>query len=307
MNIHKPWQLIAVFLGSWLLIQLIYIAGVEWSRSDNQQAGIDTIANRVALDLSGLPLSGNAAYQVEQGETISRYIGTVNEELKQQGSPILLVELGPPDSLLKDAAISRVLVAPSYQLALTFSSVPRQYSDYFSFTCLVLAIVISALCYTRFRPVVTEKPDAAALLQTPKLIIDLRDRTLKNSSGGPAVVMANKPLCLYVALLEFCARDQETLLSQNKEMPEALQALANKYFLRLVELGHTVRKRPNFSNSLDKTLSDIRATLDEVYSTHPTLKANYYPPKAHGEGSRSKLHHYGLKKISAEDFELLGR
>lgn len=307
MSIGKRWQLLPIFLGFWLLLQLIYIAGVDWSRAENQQAGVDTVANRVALDMSRLPLSGNAAYQVERGEIISRYIGTINQELQRQASPVLLIELGPPERIAANAEIIKILVTPGDKLALTFYAAPRNIADYTSLTCLLLALILTALCYSRLRPDVVAEITPEDQLLNPRLILDLQQRTLRHSSGGPAVVMANKPICFYAALLEFCSRDNETLLSQNKDMPEELQTLANKYFLRLVELGHTVRKRPNFKNSLDKTLSDIRAVLDEVYSEQPSLKGNYYPPKAHGEGSRSKLHHYGLRQISDQDYEILGR
>ncbi|KKK93350.1 hypothetical protein LCGC14_2693760 [marine sediment metagenome] len=83
--------------------------------------------------------------------------------------------------------------------------------------------------------------------------------------------------------------------------------LANKYFYRLVELGHTVRKRPNFNNSLEKTLSEIRAALDEVLSEYPEEKELYYPPKAYGEGSRSRLHSYGLVNIRKGNIEIIGK
>ena len=97
------------------------------------------------------------------------------------------------------------------------------------------------------------------------------------------------------------------MLNQNKDVPEELLTLANKYFYRLVELGHTIRKRPNFTNSLEKTLSEIRAALDEVWQEQPEIKETYYPPKAHGEGSRSRLHHYGLKAIEIADIEVIGK
>ena len=119
--------------------------------------------------------------------------------------------------------------------------------------------------------------------------------------------LANKPLCFYTALIEFCIAHPDILLNQNKELPSELITLANKYFLRLTELGHTIRKRPNFSNSLEKTLSEIRAALDEIFVDDVELKALLFPPKAHGEGSRSKLHHYGLKLQNMELVEIIGK
>ena len=97
------------------------------------------------------------------------------------------------------------------------------------------------------------------------------------------------------------------VLNQNKDVPDELIDIADKYFHRLIALGHTIRKRPNFSSSLEKTLSEIRAALDDVMAEHIELKAKYYPPKAHGEGSRSKIHSYGLINVALTDIELIGK
>ena len=59
--------------------------------------------------------------------------------------------------------------------------------------------------------------------------------------------------------------------------------------------------------ALEKTLSEIRAALDEILRQSPDLKAKLYPPKAHGEGSRSKLHSYGLKNLAESDYEIRGK
>ena len=89
-------------------------------------------------------------------------------------------------------------------------------------------------------------------------------------------------------------------------MPTELLALANKSFGRLIELGHTKRKRPDFNANLDKTLSEVRAALDEVFVRYSKEKETYYPPRAQGEGSRSKQHSYALPSIREEDIEIVG-
>lgn len=303
MTAKGDWKLLLVFISFTLLLQVIYILGVDWSRAYNRMEGMEAVAGRVALDMARLPLASQAAYEVEQGEVVAGYIQRLNDELERQQSPVLLLDIGA----LPQGRLSKTLITPTRELVLTFAEQPRVWINYFSPVTLLLALLLTLLYRTRLISVPRPREEVTEELSAPRLIIDLQQRTLRNSSGGEPVVMANKPLCFYVALLEFSAEDKETLLSQNKEMPEALQALADKYFMRLIELGHTVRKRPNFKNSLEKTLSDIRAVLDEVYSQHPDLKVAYYPPKAHGEGSRSRLHHYGLKLISTEDYEILGR
>ena len=98
----------------------------------------------------------------------------------------------------------------------------------------------------------------------------------------------------------------EQALPPHKDVPGDLIILANKTFGRLIELGHTKRKRPDFNANLDKTLSEIRAALDEVFNGYSVEKERYYPPRAQGEGSRSKQHSYALTQLSLEDVEIIG-
>ncbi|XQF91352.1 hypothetical protein ACOBV8_20375 (plasmid) [Pseudoalteromonas espejiana] len=60
--------------------------------------------------------------------------------------------------------------------------------------------------------------------------------------------LANKPLCFYLALIEYCKDNSDVVLNQNKYVPDELIELA-QVFYRLIELGHTIRKRPNFNSS----------------------------------------------------------
>ena len=139
------------------------------------------------------------------------------------------------------------------------------------------------------------------------MLVDLPNKRLVNAVTGKIVELSNKPLCFYCALLEFSIENENPVLNPNKELPEELMELANKYFFRLIELGHTIRKRPNFNNNLEKALSEIRAGLDELFMDDVKRKATFYPPKAIGEGSRSKLHNVALLSISGKDIEFLGK
>jgi hypothetical protein len=140
-----------------------------------------------------------------------------------------------------------------------------------------------------------------------KLIINLNSKTLSNGLKESEVQIPNKPFCFYIALLDYCINQKTPYLSHSNNVPEDLLSGANKYFYRLIELGHTKRKRPDFSTNLDKTLSEIRAALDTVFLHHADDKEMFYPPKAQGEGSRSKLHNYALEHINAKQIEFIGR
>ena len=120
------------------------------------------------------------------------------------------------------------------------------------------------------------------------------------------MTLQNKPLCFYTALVKYCIDNPNESLPPHKDVPHELMALANKCFGRLIELGHTKRKRPDFNANLDKTLSEIRAALDEVFTGYIDEKETYYPPRAQGEGSRSKQHSFALPSIKEDDIEIIG-
>lgn len=140
-----------------------------------------------------------------------------------------------------------------------------------------------------------------------ELILDLENKCLRFGTTNVSTFLANKPLCFYAALLTYCQRYPGARLCQHAPLPEELLALANQYFLRLVALGHTIRKRPDFDMNLEKMLSEIRAALDELLLDHPHHKTFFYPPKALGEGSRSKVHNFALLHIAEAHWTIKGK
>src|SRR5690606_20984076 len=160
---------------------------------------------------------------------------------------------------------------------------------------------------------VQKDPQSLHSLQTPlqtpvnNLVLDLSRKELSLTNTDTRVALANKPLCFYAALLDYCQDHPHVRLCQHKLLPAELVELADNYFLRLVALGHTIRKRPDFNNNLEKNLSEIRAALDELFTAAPELKAFYYPPKARGEGSRSKTHSFALTQLPKESWQITGR
>ena len=92
----------------------------------------------------------------------------------------------------------------------------------------------------------------------------------------------------------------------HEPIPELLLDYADSTFKKLMDLGHTKRRQPDFSNNLDKTLSEIRAALDEVFETCPLEKNQFYPPKAQGEGSRTKKHSYAIESLDEKSLIFIG-
>ncbi|MCQ8878639.1 hypothetical protein NQT69_11560 [Pseudoalteromonas shioyasakiensis] len=282
------------------------------------QQQVVQIEKRIALDLPRLDLSNIFLKHSGNSAAITSYIERLNEEIP---SSIVRVNTIGDISISNGVTphievIKKQLLTSDSNVSVIFFIEHRfwQLRDVFAaLLCTLIAGAFGFWAVTIERSklgIISARKEAEqkALPEPLKLVVDLNTKTLANNHTPTATVaLANKPLCFYLALIEFCIENPDVLLNQNKNVPEELIEIANKYFYRLIELGHTIRKRPNFTNSLEKTLSEIRAALDEVLIDYPESKDIYYPPKAHGEGSRSRLHSYGLNQINCNDIEVIGK
>ncbi|MDK1287827.1 hypothetical protein [Pseudoalteromonas umbrosa] len=265
---------------------------------------------RVSLDKYRLPLADPMLNYSGDPDALKNYIKSINVSLQEQNSRVKLLEISNSPILPSEGEIVEQLNAPGNHTYILLK-INKGHNNFLLIFPFVLAVLNFALLknITREKYKAQSRPEKKNI--QPKKIalqIDLYSKTLQLSSDKEATVqLANKPLCFYLALLEYCKSYPDVSLNQNKDLPDELLDMADKYFHRLVALGHTIRKRPNFSNSLEKTLSEIRAALDELLLSTPDLKLKYYPPKAHGEGSRSKLHSYALTQIQEGDIEIIGK
>lgn len=298
-----------------ILLAVFFMANTVQTQHQEKLAQLQ-ILNRIALDLPHINLANAFLSHSGSEDDIKQYINQLNQQLKLSN----LVEVVAIDGISIKAVDERMatntLVTPSREITVVFSQA-HQYSTAFFIVVVLMGALASAFIIALIRMRDIKINSLSALNkdnqeQAENIVsivkIDLNNKTLGlNTNHELAVALANKPLCFYLALIEFCVEHPTITLNQNKGVPDELIELANKYFYRLTQLGHTIRKRPNFTNSLEKTLSEIRAALDELLIDHPELKDIYYPPKAHGEGSRSRLHSYGLSNISVSDIEVIGK
>lgn len=277
------------------------------------------IEKQVALDLPLIALSNELLKHSGNQHAVQDYLIKLNEILGIRH--LQLVKIIPKSSkpiLLQNNQFERSLKSSTTHVSLVFEKNVQFWSENRFLICL-LFFVVSIILSQWLKHILEAPASVNNALFTPSsnkvgkpqslsLVIDLNTKTLSNNFNPEhSVCLANKPLCFYLALIEYCKDNSDVVLNQNKYVPDELIELANKYFYRLIELGHTIRKRPNFNSSLEKTLSEIRAALDEVLSEHTELKEIYYPPKAYGEGSRSRLHSYGLVNIGKGNIEIKGK
>lgn len=298
-----------------LVLQFVAITGQLLSYQSTLHQAIDKVERRISLDSAFLDVGNQTLQTPVNSFAIWQYTTMLNKELSERGYPVLVKSI--QGEVFESESITKVNFPKSHTTVLINAEqridieiVSKSFSSAlgFSWAALIASLLITPMFAINTRTTAKQRAQRAEALlpPTPKLIINLEDKTISNGVTDNVVILQNKPLCFYTALVKFCIENPEAPLPVHKDVPSELVALANKCFGRLIELGHTKRKRPDFNANLDKTLSEIRAALDEVFANFVTEKETYYPPRAQGEGSRSKQHSYALPKITLADIEIIG-
>ncbi len=305
MIIIKPIHIFSTTV--FIFLTLLFYFGQESKIVQTVALQSEQVAKRVSLDANSLPLAEPLFNYAGNQQEIDIYIKQLNQQLDTLDSRVKVKSI----STVKPTKEMFLELFANYKTIYIVLIVDRNHIKY-TYIIVLLFTLANALLYRKvFKKHIENKVrKSIASVETikPKLVIDLYSKSLFiEGNTDIQSQLANKPLCFYLAMIEFSYAHPDLNLHLNKDVPTELLTIAEKYFHRLSVLGHTVRKRPNFSNSLEKTLSEIRAALDEILRQSPDLKAKLYPPKAHGEGSRSKLHSYGLKNLAESDYEIRGK
>lgn len=292
-------------------LQVVAVTAQYFSLQSSIHKAIDNVERRIILDSAFLDVGNKTLNTPVNQFAIYRYLERLNDTLKQKGYPILVkgvqgIETNSEDFSLYSHAISSTFINAEQEITVSLRSKTAFSLLTFSWGAFLASLLMSPLFSITNKKIQRQKVLEEAIPPTPKLIINLQDKTLSNGIDDKVVTLQNKPLCFYTALVKYCIEHPGEPLPPHKDVPPELLALANKSFGRLIELGHTKRKRPDFNANLDKTLSEIRAALDEVFSSFNEEKETYYPPRAQGEGSRSKQHSFAIPLVKDEDIEIIG-
>lgn len=314
-TMNRKLSLSLLFLALWLLFQTAFTLGQLYQNKLNNERFIASIETRVALDLSRLKLANEKFRTAADPDSIEQYMAQMNENLARLNSSALIVSLQNIDLATLEPSNNvqkRVLKSPEQSVEIAIQLLPINWRDGLTLIAPLFALMIAGWRYltppakrSRYRLPQNTSPELEAEIQ--KLIINLKDKSIQFGSDGPAILLPNKPFCFYAALVDYCIQTDAPNLKHNIDVPNELILIANKYFYRLIELGHTKRKRPDFGANLDKTLSEIRSALDEAFKHNSDMKDLFYPPKAQGEGSRSKMHNYAITNDHPELVEFIGK
>lgn len=305
-------RLAACLLLSWGVLYGIYHSTLTRYQDLANQRLMDATLNRIALDMPELRLADERLKQASHSLEVSRYLDLLNQYLSANHFPFAVAAIQETEVELAFAASSTIekqLLFPRQTMAVTFAFKPAAEQVGYWLPVL-LAVLLSYLAIPHLSPPAANAGSAAASAPAVplKLTLDLTSRTLYlNRTPDIKVSMANKPFCFYLAMLEYCATDNSAALYHHKSLPEEFLCLTEKYFTRLMDLGHTKRKRPDFSANIDKMLSEIRNALDEALAHEVEIKEKFFPKKAKGEGSRSKLNNFSLSNITTKDYEFVGK
>ena len=292
-------------------IQCVALASQYFSFQSSIHQALDKVERRISLDSAFLDVGNKTLNTPVNQFAVYRYLDKINSSLKKHDYPVLVksiqgIETNSEEFALYTNKVSTHLANAEQEIEVVLRSKTPSNALTFSWGAFLASLLISPLFSISNKAKKAQRPVEEVAPPTPKLVINLKDKTISNGIDDKVVTLQNKPLCFYTALVKYCIEHPGNPLPPHKDVPTELLALANKSFGRLIELGHTKRKRPDFNANLDKTLSEIRAALDEVFSSYNEEKENYYPPRAQGEGSRSKQHSYALPPIKEEDIEIIG-
>lgn len=294
-----------------LVAQAFFVVGGYISRDNSNHMASDLIKERISLDLATLDVGSETLNTPINESSIYAYMVRINHYLDDHNYPAQIhsiqgvtfdtKNIGRLNPLVLATAEQKVNVVINYKAESLFSLL--------GFSPLLVCLLLVPVLVSRENAKLDIKAQMVEVEPEPdfKLEVNLIEKSITNGVCGKQIPMQNKPLCFYVALVNYCVENPNASLLHHKDVPEDLVSKANKVFSRLIELGHTKRKRPDFNANLDKTLSEIRAALDEVFESCPAEKDKYYPPRAQGEGSRSKQHSYALTSIEQGDVEIIGR
>lgn len=309
-----------LFIGSFCALQLAYFFGMSLQRDFNLERSILAVENRVSLDLPRLSLPNPSLNIAGNPAQVREYLQKLNALLIEQNLSVRVSGLQQFDaqSQLNNSAreqshahtfIERHLQLPGQVINLKMAICQPRWLQSASLYPLLASLLLVFLLspYLQRKPVVSAVNPVASPSRYAGLVLDLENKCIVLRDTDYKVELANKPLCFYAALLSYCQQHPGIRLCQHAILPDELLTLANQYFMRLVVLGHTIRKRPDFDANLEKMLSEIRAALDELFIDHPESKMFFYPPKALGEGSRSKMHNFALGRLSEAEWEIKGK
>lgn len=319
------------FFVCYLALQASYFFGLSLQQEFRVERNILAVENRISLDLPRLSLPNPVLNLAGNPAQITDYLDRLNRLLVEQHTPVRVISLqqfnagGVADQGVMLASeqghahvqVERKLYLPGETINLTMGicqlTLWQSLSFYPLFTSVLLSLLFFPLLQFKTGPKKNSSDDATTMhavgttQKSAELILDLENKCLRFDGSKTSVFLPNKPLCFYAALLTYCQQHPGAKLCQHAPLPENLLMLANQYFLRLIALGHTIRKRPDFDMNLEKTLSEIRAALDELLSENPESRSLFYPPKALGEGSRSKVHNFSLLNIEDAHWSIKGK
>lgn len=312
----KPYwkKSIGLFAVLWGVLHLVHHSSLDAQQELAVDALVNTLLNRVALDIPELKLADKRLAQAVNTGKVVNYMRLLNTYLEEENHPIRIASI--QDTVLfnmpeTDIEITKSLLFPRQTINVKF--LIDRYPHHYAYFLLPLSFAVLLTCFAIPLMLPRQNRNAEANSNkepeiTVKLTLDLTERNLYlNITPDKRVPLANKPFCFYVAMLDYCASDSNASLYHNKSLPDDFLELSNKYFTRLMDLGHIKRKHPDFTANIDKMLSEIRNALDEVIDDQIEIKAKYYPKKAQGEGSRSKLNNFALVEITSDDYELIGK
>lgn len=255
------------------------------------------LVQKINADINLIADNQRAAFEQADGTLSMDYLAHTNKLLRQQNIGLELVERLPQPIV----AVQHDLIPYGVNIQHTNYNPP--------WLLMIITSIFSGLVFSCFQPCflldkqsyITEHIKAP--IQVLTINLDRRLLTLGNKKA--TTPLANKPLCLYIAMLKYCSETKQPFLTTNEPLPGILNSSCQRLFTQLMEKGHTKRRPPDFDSALDKSLSDIRRVVDGLCEGDTDLQRIFVPPKAVGKGARLQRHNFALKDINQYNYKII--
>jgi len=243
-------RVLIVFVVSFILMQSVSTLAQRHVLKHSVDQQLSKIKERIALDLPAI--EHQLPILLEPNSEQQHYLTNLNQYLAHQQYDVQVMQIREQKHAPHSPKILNTnLYFRGTKIVIDYQKLETPWWHSFSQMSLLFSAIFAAFSVFHFYKH-TPKVDLLAEQEiSPQLIsVDLHNKTLVNFKSGEHLSIANKPLCFYAALIEYCLTNPGKTLNPNKELPDEMKLLCKKYFARLIELGHTIRKRPDFTNNI---------------------------------------------------------
>lgn len=201
----KPF-IFLIFFALFACIQCVALVAQYWSHQSSIHQAVDKVERRISLDSAFLDVGNSTLNTPVNQFAIIRYLEKLNKALKDGGYPVLVKSIQNVEDDKEDfTSYSSIINANFENAEQTITAEIRAVGTLsalsFSWTALLSSLLLTPIFSVSNK--VKKKPKSLeeVIPPSPKLVINLQEKTISNGIDDKVVTLQNKPLCFYTALV----------------------------------------------------------------------------------------------------------